>query len=171
MKITDEGLVREMFYELSERTVYLRFFAPMKSLPHEKAQLVVNLDYQEKMAIGVFVGEEPKWKLVGLGQYMVEPHTGFAEAAVLVLDDWQGQGLGDFLFNYLVRIARQRGIEGFTAEVLSENRAMISIIKKSGFQMTMRYEEGLTLFNVKFTRADDERRPVPPKPPSFNPRG
>ena len=74
------------------------------------------------------------------------------------------QGLGDFLFNYLVRIARQRGIEGFTAEVLSENRAMISIIKKSGYQMTMRYEEGLTLFDVKFTRADDERRPVPPQP-------
>jgi acyl-CoA hydrolase/GNAT superfamily N-acetyltransferase len=153
LRPTDEGLLREMFYDLSERSVYLRFFSPLKSMPHEKAQLLVNLDYREQMAIGAFTGEEPDWRMVGLGQYMLDRKTNMAEAAVVVLDSWHGQGLGTYLFNYLVRIARQRGVEGFTAEVLSENRAMLHIVQKSGYVMATRFEDGVYLLDIRFEQA------------------
>lgn len=164
LKPTDEGLLREMFYDLSERSVYMRFFAPLKTMPHERAQLLVNLDYLQQMAIGVFAGEEPNWKMIGLGQYMVEPSTNLAEAAVIVLDSWQGKGLGSYLFNALVRIARQRGVEGFTAEVLSENRSMLHIVQKSGYAMTTHFDEGVYLLEIRFeSRTNPEQKSAPGK--------
>jgi acyl-CoA hydrolase len=159
LRFTDETPVRDMFYDLSERSVYLRFFAPMKSMPHEKAQNMVNLDYQEKMAIGAFAGEEPDWKMVALSQYLLDRNTNLAEAAVIVLDTWQNKGLGSFMFNHLVRVARSRGVEGFTAEVLYENRNMLSIIPRSGFRLGTRYEDGVYVIEIRFEQTDETRRP------------
>ena len=161
IKTTDEALLRDMFYDLSERSVYLRWFAPVKSLPHEKAQHMVNLDYQEKMAIAAFFGEEPGIKMVGLAQYVVDRKTNLAEAAVIVLDEWQGKGLGTFLFDYLIRVARQRGVEGFTAEILHENRRMLDIIQKSGYKTNTRYDEGTYFVELLFDQPEDDRRKTP----------
>jgi acyl-CoA hydrolase/GNAT superfamily N-acetyltransferase len=150
LKITDEAWLRDMFYDLSEKSVYLRFFTPMKSLPHEKAQYMVNLDYQDQMAIGAFSGEDPDWKMAGIGQYILDRKRNMAEVAVMVLDTWQGQGLGEFLFNYMIRIAKQRGIEGFAAEVLAENRPMIHIMQNAGCKLSSKYEDGVYLFEMRF---------------------
>ncbi len=159
LRITDETLLRDMFYDLSERSVYMRFFAPMKSMPHEKAQEVVSLDYHDQMAIGAFAGEEPDWKMVGFGQYLLDHNTNLAEAAVTVLDSWQNQGIGKMLFNYLVRIARQKEVEGFTAEILPENRTMLKILEDSEFQVNTRYEEGVYMIEIRFDQPKEERRP------------
>jgi len=157
IKPTDESLVREMFYGLSEQSIYYRFFAHIKTMPHEKAQFLVNLDYQEQMAIGAYAGEEPCYKMVGLAQYIRNPNTNMAEPAFLVLDGWQNVGLGRFLFRHLVRIARKNGIEGFTAEVLSENRAMINIMKGSGYKITTHFEEDVHIYEIRFDEPEDER--------------
>jgi acyl-CoA hydrolase/GNAT superfamily N-acetyltransferase len=150
VKPTDENLVREMFYDLSEKTVYLRFFSHLKAMPHEKAQLLVNLDYQEQMAIGAYLGEYPDFKMIGLAQYIRNPNSNMAELAFLVLDDYQKEGLGKFLFQYLVRIARQNGIEGFSAEVLSDNRPMIHILSNCGYKINTRIEDDVYNFIILF---------------------
>jgi GNAT superfamily N-acetyltransferase len=130
----------------------------MKALPHEKAQYMVNLDYQDQMAIGAFSGEDPDWKMAGLGQYMMDRKRNMAEVAVMVLDAWQGQGLGEFLFNYLVRTAKQRGVEGFTAEVLSENRPMIHIMQNAGYKLSSKYEDGVYIFELRFDQPAEKTR-------------
>jgi len=166
LRTTDEELLREMFYDLSEHSVYMRFFSPLKSMPHEKAQLLVNLDYQQQMALGAFFGETPDWQMVGLAQYMLDPSSNLAEAAIVVLDTWQGQGLGDFLFNYLVRVARQRGVEGFTAEILPQNKSMLHIVQKSGYTMTTRFEEGVYILDIPF-----DAPPARKDAPATGPKG
>lgn len=159
IKITDEELLRDMFYDLSERSVYMRFFAPVKTMPHEKAQVLVNLDYREEMAFAALAGEEPNQKMVGLAQYQLNSSTNLAEAAILVLDDWHDEGLGTFLYSYLVRVARQRGVEGITAEILHENRTMLDIMQKAGYKMNIRHDEGVYLIEIRFDqpRDDDDR--------------
>jgi ribosomal protein S18 acetylase RimI-like enzyme len=52
-----------------------------------------------------------------------------------VRDQWQNQGIGTFLLSYLATIARSQGIAGFTAEVLVDNRAMLAVLRKSGFRL------------------------------------
>jgi GNAT superfamily N-acetyltransferase len=97
--------------------------------------------------------------MVALSQYLLDRNTNLAEAAVIVLDTWQNKGLGSFMFNHLVRVARSRGVEGFTAEVLYENRNMLSIIQRSGFRLGTRYEDGVYVIEIRFEQTDETRRP------------
>ncbi len=151
----DESRVRDMFYELSEQSVYLRFFGQVKTMPHEKAQLMVNLDYQDKMAIGAYVGEHPQFKMVALAQYVRDPNSNMAEPAVLVDDAWHNQGLGRFLFQYLIRVARQKGVEGFYAEVLPENKGMAHIIENCGYKTSTKIEEDVYFYEIRFEKPEE----------------
>jgi GNAT superfamily N-acetyltransferase len=65
--------------------------------------------------------------------------TNLAEVAFVVHDSWQNRGVGTFLLRYLIRIARRHGIRGFTAEVLSDNKAMQAVFNKSNCKVRTRY--------------------------------
>jgi GNAT superfamily N-acetyltransferase len=53
-----------------------------------------------------------------------------AEMAVLVVDDYQGAGLGRLLVTRLVAEARSRGIERLHALVLADNDVVIGMLAK-----------------------------------------
>ena len=55
-----------------------------------------------------------------------------AEAAVTVIDDWQGRGLGVALCNLLAERAREEGIEKFTALLLASNDQMHDVLASLG---------------------------------------
>jgi len=156
IKVDDEEALRDMFYDLSDQSRYLRFFSPMRTLPHPKAQLQVLLDYDERLAIGAFTGDPPGEKLVGVARYILDRKTNLAEAAVEVPDQWQGQGVGSFLLNYLIRVARSRGIAGFTAVVLVENRKMMRVLQKTGYKLKTRFEEGAYEVEFRFEELADK---------------
>ncbi len=65
---------------------------------------------------------------------------------------WQQKGLGGFLTSYLIRIARQAGMGGFDAEVLAENRGMLSTFQGLPYELRMRPEEGAGLLAFDFDR-------------------
>ena len=48
----------------------------------------------------------------------------------MVRDDWQDQGIGQYLVGRLIEVARQRGIEGFTADVLVSNPRMMHVFHR-----------------------------------------
>jgi ribosomal protein S18 acetylase RimI-like enzyme len=54
--------------------------------------------------------------------------------AFVVIDTWQGRGIGSILMHHLVRIASDAGLQELTAEVLPENAAMLSVFGKFGFR-------------------------------------
>ena len=67
-----------------------------------------------------------------------------------MLDGWQGKGIGTFLFNHLMKIARRNGIRGFTAEVLSQNRAMQAVFDRSNCKTRSRLAEGVYSYEMIF---------------------
>jgi len=148
LRIEDEDQFRNMFYTLSDQSRYMRFFSPMKTLPHPKAQLQVLLDYEDRMAIGAFSGDPPGEHLVGVARYILERATNLAEVAVEIPDLWQNKGLGTFLLNYIAQVAKKKGVAGFTAMVLVENRKMMSLLKKLKYKLKTRFEEGA--YEVEF---------------------
>jgi GNAT superfamily N-acetyltransferase len=127
----DERLVREMFYSFSERTRYLRFHGPIKSLPHARLQVFCNVDYSEEMALIGTVGDPGSEEVIAVGRYLHDAANNTAEVAFVVRDDWQNRGLGRTLYGKLVEIARERGIEKFFAEVLPENIPMLRVFHHS----------------------------------------
>jgi GNAT superfamily N-acetyltransferase len=150
IKPTDEPLEREFFYALSDETIYSRFFQYLKSLPHEKLQHLVNIDYQDEMAIVGVIGPPDNEEFICIGRYNRDPATNFAEVPFVVRDDYQNRGLGTYLLKYLGQIAQERGIYGFKAEVLATNKKMLRVLHKLGPNIETRLEEDTYLFKIKF---------------------
>jgi GNAT superfamily N-acetyltransferase len=134
--------------------VYYRFFNIIKAMPHEKLQPLVNIDYRDEMAIAGFVGGPGEEKMIAIGRYKIDPADNLAEIAFLVRDDWQQRGIGTFLFKKMTDNALKRGLGGFNAEVLAQNRKMMSVFHKSRFPVRTKLEDGAYYLEIRFTGKD-----------------
>ncbi len=143
IKISDEPLIKDMFYSLSDKSMYTRFISPRKDMPHERLQEFVVIDYTKEMVLLAVVEEEEKEIVVGLAQYGLIPGTHTAEAAFVVRDDYQNLGIGSKLMAYLTYLAKKQGLLGFTAEVLVQNRPMLRLFEKMGFDIEKHSEYGV----------------------------
>jgi len=157
IRVTDEEKLRRFFYGLSQEDVYYRFMGAMRTLPHRRAQPLVMLDYEEKFAIAAYAGDEPDEQFVGVGRWFLDRATNMAEVAFTVLPDWQGKGLGTFLLHRLIAAAREKGISGFTAEVLARNAKMLSVFYRAGYPVHSQLEDGAYSISFRF----DKPKPAP----------
>ena len=92
--------------------------------------------------IGV-MGEVGEERIVAVGNYVRLRDPSTAEAAFAVADDFQRRGVGSRLLEQLARRASAHGIESFIAEVLAENRAMLSVFENIGFVPTRTLDGGV----------------------------
>ena len=119
---------------MSERTVYFRFFSPLKRLPDALAHRLAVVDYHDRFAI-VATTHRPggKERILGVARYDRVAGTDVAETAVAVVDEFQRRGLGGALLTILARVAREHGIKTFTLIVLPENQQMLGLLRKMGW--------------------------------------
>ena len=152
VKITDEPLLKEFFYSLSDITIYKRFFSKRTDMPHEALQKYSVIDYTEEMVVVAVLVDGEKETAVAMGQYKITKETHTADAAIVVRDDHQGKGIGTELSKYLVYLARRGGLVAFTADVLHENEAMLHIFEKSGFDIERTSEHGVFRVRLNFKK-------------------
>ncbi|MBU2551474.1 MAG: GNAT family N-acetyltransferase, partial [Proteobacteria bacterium] len=150
VKISDEPLIKDFFYSVSESSLYKRFISPIVKMPHHRLQEFVVIDYGKDMAILAVLEAEDMEVIVGIGQYLVLEHQNIAEVAFLVRDDYQDRGIGSELLKYLTFLARRQGLEGFTAEVVMNNEAMIHLFEKMDFDITKKFESNAFRLLMKF---------------------
>jgi len=144
IKATDESMMQDFFYSLSDRSVYQRYFMMLRALPHQTVQAMTTIDYEQEMAIVGVVRREGRERIVAVGRYgLIGDSSRLAEIAFTVRDDWQNIGIGSFLLNYLADIAARRGIEAFTAEILQSNGPMLAILNKARRPVKCVYEDGV----------------------------
>ncbi|MDM7912426.1 MAG: GNAT family N-acetyltransferase, partial [Methanotrichaceae archaeon] len=153
-KITDEALLKDFFYSLSEESLYKRFHSARKDMPHKRLQEFVAVDYSRKREILATVEEKEMEIIIGLGQYELNSDMHLAEVALVVKDSFQGQGVGRELLSYLILLARRQGLLGFTGEVLVANRSMVGLFEKMGFDTEKRSEEGVYQMRMWFRKKD-----------------
>ena len=162
IKSTDEEMMKDLFYRLSEQTIYQRFFQSLKSMPHRGLVHFVHIDYSNEMAIvGVVQDRQQpeKEEIVCVGRYFMNRSTNIAEVSYLVRDDYQRRGIGSFLVRYLARIARNTGIEGFVAEILPDNHAAMKVLHKIGLPVETIVSEGNYRLTVSFHRPNLTTKP------------
>ena len=143
VRISDEPLMKDFFYSLSDQSNYRRFIMLRRYLPHELLQKMVAIDFTRQMIILATVTEGEKELLVGVGHYVVKEDTHTADMALAVRDDWQNRGIGTELLAYLSEIARRQGLLGFTADVLGENRPVIRLLDKAGLDVKKQISDGV----------------------------
>jgi ribosomal protein S18 acetylase RimI-like enzyme len=140
----DEPLLIEAVAAMSERTVYFRFFSPLKRLPDALAHRLAVVDYNDRFAI-VATTHKPggpggqggkadrKERIVGVARYDRAAGSDVAETAVAVIDEFQRRGLGSALLTILGKVAREHAIKTFTLIVLPENQQMLGLLRKMGW--------------------------------------
>jgi acyl-CoA hydrolase/GNAT superfamily N-acetyltransferase len=145
-RVTDEDALQDLFYRLSEETVYKRFLQVKRRHPHEELQRLVDVDDASSMAIVGFAGDY----IVALGRYDLDPATGLADCAFVVRDDWQGRGIGTELLRELHTTALARGIAGFQADCLATNRPMLEVFRRSGLRFETSSDAGVVHLEARF---------------------
>lgn len=150
IKPSDERLLREFFYSHSADTVYQRYHAPLKSLTPQQIQQLCTLDYDRQMALVGFTKEGETEKMAAVGRYSLDRSTGLAEVAFTIHDDLQCRGIGTWLLQRLIDIARPRGIKGFVGYVLSGNVRMLNLFHRCGFPVESKLDSGIYTVTIHF---------------------
>ncbi len=130
----DRETLERGFERLSTESRYRRFLAPKSKLTEAELGYLTEVDQHDHLAIGAtIVGGETDGAGVGVARCIrLEQAPTIAEAAVTVVDEFQGMGLGSQLLERLVVAARERGIETFRATLLAENKPMRVLLEKIG---------------------------------------
>ena len=153
VKATDERGIQDLIYGLPPQDVFTRFFQSLKSFSHKVAMPLAAIDYNDKMAIAAVLGkEEPesREKIIGIGRYFNNPDTHFAEVAFTTHQDWHNRGIGTFFLQYLIRIAKEKNIKGFTADVLAGNAPMMKVFSKTGHPLKTHLDTGVYELEIDF---------------------
>jgi RimJ/RimL family protein N-acetyltransferase len=117
----------------SPQSLHRRFFVPKRGFSETEVAFFMNIDFDNHVALVAQIDEDGRPSIVGGGRYIVV-QPGRAEIAFVVVDAYQGQGIGSALMRHLALLARDAGLKELIAEVLPENTAMRKVFSKFGFR-------------------------------------
>jgi RimJ/RimL family protein N-acetyltransferase len=123
----------------SAHSLYRRFFAMKRGFTEQEIAFFSNVDFVSHVALVAVLEEGGRPLIVGGGRYIVV-QPGQAEVAFVVVDQYQGQGIGAKLLHHLAVIARAAGLKELVAEVLPDNTSMLKVFECSGLRLGTRRE-------------------------------
>jgi len=126
----------------SPQSMFRRFFAAKRDFSNQEVAFFLNIDFATHVALVAEAEEGSRRAIVGGGRYIISD-PGKAEVAFVIIDEYQGQGIGSMLLRHLTVIARNAGVKEFIAEILPENRPMLKVFEKSGLNFIMTREPGV----------------------------
>jgi acetyltransferase len=130
----DEGMLSAFASQLTREDIRLRFFGPIRELTHEMAARLTQIDYDREMAFLLLDGPKDGEELLGVGRVAADPDFEQAEFALVVASNRQRRGYGQLLLRHVIAYARARGIKRMIGHVLRENRKMLALTERMGFE-------------------------------------
>jgi ribosomal protein S18 acetylase RimI-like enzyme len=137
LRPTDIDDLKAAVAHTSAEALRRRFFGPKRYFSEQEIAYFMNIDFVTQVALIATVDDGGQHSIVAGGRYvLVQP--GVAEVAFVVIDEYQGQGIGAKLMRHLTGIAREAGLRELVAEVLPDNQPMLSVFQKCGLKVTTR---------------------------------
>lgn len=149
----DADAVQAFHMRQSQNSIYLRFFTYKSSLSEKELKRFTEVDHVGRVAFVVTRSQD----IIGIGRYDRLDNPDEAEVAFNVSDAYQGRGLGSILLEHLAAAARENGIRHFTAEVLPENRKMITVFAEAGYEVERRFDDGVVELNFNIDPTERSR--------------
>jgi RimJ/RimL family protein N-acetyltransferase len=133
LRADDEAGMLAAIDKTNSESLRRRFFVSKRGFSDAEKAFFMHIDFVNHVALVAETDENGRPAIIGGGRYIVtEP--GKAEVAFVVVDAYQGQGIGGLLTQHLVALARTTGLEELAADVLPENAAMRRVLGKFGFK-------------------------------------
>jgi len=129
----------------STESIRFRFNYLFKQTTHEMATRYCFIDYDRELGIVAEVEEDGQRKLIAVGRLVADMNHETAEYAVIVVDRWQGHGLGGTLTDYCLEVARRWGVKRVVAETSKRNTRMLNTFRNRGFELDRQREEDVVL--------------------------
>ncbi len=134
LRASDEADMLAAIARTGPQSLQSRFFVLKRHFSDKERAFFMDVDFSNHVALAALVEEQGRYTIIGGGRYViVEP--GRAEMAFVVVDAWQGRGVGSLLLRHLTDIAREQGLRELIAEVLSDNTPMRSVFARAGFKL------------------------------------
>lgn len=150
---SDADALQRLHTSQSEASVYLRFFTYKSKLTPRELQRFTEVDHRDRVAMVVVRGGD----IIGVGRYDRLDDPQEAEVAFNIADASQGKGVGSILLEHLAAAAREHGIERFSAEVLPENRKMLTVFAEAGYEVKRRFDDGVVMLEFPIDPTDKSR--------------
>jgi acetyltransferase len=137
----DGALLQQLVQNLSPESRYFRFVSSRAELPPSMLARFTLIDYDREMALAAVVHETDSAapdaaaheRIIGVSRYITNPDRSSCEFSLVVADEWNGKGIGSRLMQGIMDIARERGLKTMEGLVLSNNPAMLKLMRGLGF--------------------------------------
>jgi acetyltransferase len=140
IRAEDEPLMHDFHETLSDRSVYMRYLAPMllsERVTHERLSRVCHSDYSREIVLVVEVEKNGKHAISAVGRLSkFRGEDEEARISLLVSDNFQGEGIGMELVKRLIEVAKREKIKQIIAVMSQENETMKVLCQKTGFTFT-----------------------------------
>jgi len=153
-KPVDERRIQEHFYSLDKDDVTARFFHEKTSFVKEEVEGVSQIDYVKDLTVVAIVGEFGFGRVVGIGEYLIDPATNIAEIAFSISKDYQKKGLGKILLKKLATAARANDISGLVAYTSPHNRGMIKLFKQLPYKANTFFDGDMLTLKSMFNEPE-----------------
>jgi len=150
----DEPAMRRAFDTLTPEEIYLRFFAPLKTLSHAMAARFTQIDYDRQISLILTTHGAPgTTEFLGAVSLDCDADLRGGDFSILVHHTIAGQGLGQHLMQRIISWGRSRGLREITGEVLAHNATMLDLCRRLGFRLETRAHDAAVL-HARLTLAE-----------------
>ncbi len=139
---SDESAMAQFFASLSNESRRRRFFSLAAPNDNFISALCNASDPPQQLSLIVTQLAGTSALIIAVGSYVARTADA-AEISLAVADACQGKGIGTLLLERLALIATANGIRHFWAKTMFENREMLDVFRKSGFDCQTQSQQGL----------------------------
>jgi RimJ/RimL family protein N-acetyltransferase len=139
LESTDGVQLRRFFFRLSPESLYRRFHSPITRPEQAQPDRLLDLDHHDREAVVAVEGGE----IVGVARYARTRGAEVAELAVVVADDWQGQGLATRMLTALAELALAAGVQQFSLTMQADNRSVLRLARRLFPDAALTHAQGM----------------------------
>ncbi len=156
----DHAALKDLLSRCSPETIRYRFLHSIKTLTEKTFGYLAEVDSSRDVALVMIQGADANERIIAVGHYhALEDRPDVAEVSFLVEDAMQRRGIGTLLLDTMAGIAREQGVKRFSADVLADNHAMLSVFRKAGYGLSSAVSYGVTHleFPIEYSEIAESR--------------
>lgn len=151
----DEPQLRQFIAQVTKEDLYYRYFSEINEFTHEDLANMTQIDYDREMAFVAVRRMDNAEEILGVTRAISDPDNVDAEFAVLVRSDLKGLGLGRRLMEKLIAYTRDHGLKRLNGITMPNNRGMVALARKLGFQVDIQLDEGIVGLTLNLAKCDE----------------
>ena len=150
----DEPQLQAFIARVTKEDLYYRYFSEINEFTHDDLANMTQIDYDREMAFVAVRSTDQGEEILGVTRAISDPDNIDAEFAVLVRSDLKGLGLGRRLLEKLISYTRDHGLKRLNGITMPNNRGMVTLARKLGFDVDIQLEDGIVGLSLHLTQTE-----------------